>query len=297
MQIYNQNIYFKSYFGKTDITDKSIKKDHVNNRTSFFRDCPTLDFVKNYILKNFPNGTHITDFGCSDGEETYSVAMMLAENNKDLKYKITGYDISSTAIARAKQGEYKIDLPDLALLEIERYPEISECECSHVLDRRIAKYRDIFRESFNVYVHKYRDRKGYDKRCTIKPGIVKDSVDFKVTSIFDIDTNKLDLPANTSVIIFKNSWYQLAPKAINEIITKVYQALPPKGILVVGTFGEDHTLDGRTSLDKFPLARKLEDAGFKPIFYDSNSYEPGKNHKTGKTYEIRNDIPSVFMKV
>ncbi|MDD3012971.1 MAG: methyltransferase domain-containing protein [Candidatus Gastranaerophilales bacterium] len=296
MQISNQNIYFKSYFGRTDIVDDSIQKEQLNNRTSLFRDSPTLDFVKDYILENFSTGAHIADFGCSDGEETYSIAAMLAENNKDLRYKITGYDLSSIAIAKAKEGEYKIDLPDLALLEIEKHPEICEYECDDILDKRIIKYRNIFRKTFDIQVQKYNDHIGYDKRCTIKSSIAKDAVNFKVANILDLGTKKLDLPANTNVIIFKNAWHQLAPNATDEIIKKIYRALPPKGILVVGTFGEDHTLDGREPLSKFPLARKIEAAGFKPVFYSTNSYEPGKDHKIGKPYDIRDDIPSVFVK-
>jgi len=293
MQINNQNIFFKSYVKNTDTLDDSIKEKKLVHTTYLFRDSPTLDYLKDYILKNFPSGTHIADFGCSDGEETYSIATMLAENNNDLRFKITGYDLSENVINKAKQGAYEFDHLDLALVETEKYYGL---ENYYKFDQRITKYRDIFRKAFDINIYKSSDCWKYDKNCKIKSGIIKDSVDFKVANILDLDTNKLKLPPNTNVIIFKNAWYHLAPKAIDEAIEKIYRVLPSKGILVVGTLGDDHTLDGREPLSKFPLARKLETAGFKPVFYSTNSYGLGKDHETGTANEERDDIPSVFVK-
>jgi chemotaxis methyl-accepting protein methylase len=294
MRINNQSIYFKSWTNSTNTTDSSIEKKRLIHTTYLFRDCPTLDFMTEYILKNFPSGTHIADFGCSNGEETYSIATMLAKNNRNLKYKITGYDLSAEAINEAKKGAYEFDHTDLALIEPKKYPGL---ENYYVFDERIAKYIDIFKKAFDIRVHKYYDCWEYDTKCTIKPGIVKDSVDFKVANILDLGTKKLDLPPNTNVIIFKNAWYHLAPKAVDEAIEKIYQALPPKGLLVVGTLGDDHTIDGREPLSKFPLAKKLKAAGFRPVFYSTNCYGLGMNRQTGLKNEERYDIPSVFMKV
>lgn len=94
-------IYFKEYISTSKIKSETADKNiDVNNYTSFFRNYDTLKFTTEYITKNFPNGTHIAEFGCSLGQKPYSLMVMLHPENSYImnhreiqkKYKITGYD-------------------------------------------------------------------------------------------------------------------------------------------------------------------------------------------------------------
>ena len=88
---YKTPVNFKHYSGRTTVSSDGVNRD-VNNFTIFFRNPKTLKFTRDYILKNFPNGTNISEFGCSMGQKPYSLLIMLDKYNKNGKYKITGYD-------------------------------------------------------------------------------------------------------------------------------------------------------------------------------------------------------------
>lgn len=97
-------VLFRGYAGTTKNVDSKNKSDDCVNDSSFMRNLDSLNFVADYLKKEFPNGTNIADFACSNGEETYSLGVLLYDVNKDKKYKITGYDVSPKAINDAKKG-------------------------------------------------------------------------------------------------------------------------------------------------------------------------------------------------
>jgi len=79
------------------------------HESRFFRDLSVINFVQNHIRNKFPQGTHIADFACSQGQEAHSLAMLLSDLNHDKKYKITGYDIIPSAIEIAKKGFFVVE--------------------------------------------------------------------------------------------------------------------------------------------------------------------------------------------
>lgn len=82
--------------------------------THFNPDGESLSHLDSLVLPALNNiygegKLRILSFGCSSGQETWSLAMRLQksrENFPDLKYEIIGVDYPSPALERAKKGQY-----------------------------------------------------------------------------------------------------------------------------------------------------------------------------------------------
>lgn len=91
------------------------------NVTEFFRDPSVFKFLEEKIIPDLKAGKksknhkfiRIWSAGCATGEETYSIAMVLAEvmgdELDDFFISVYGTDIDSKSIAVAKAGEYSIE--------------------------------------------------------------------------------------------------------------------------------------------------------------------------------------------
>ena len=207
------------------------------HETYFFRDIKTLDFIKKYVLQTFPKGTHIADFACSTGEETYSLATILMKHNKDKIYSITGYDIISEVVNKAKIGLLRNDyrayedfLTDESKVTGFNRPykmafqycfeQITpEMSRSSITDDMIEKASSaILTETNKTKIEELKKILMFshiprsERQGTFvypKPGVFDEIVNFKVGDIYNLDSNQLKLPKNTGVIMFKNAWYHL----------------------------------------------------------------------------------------
>jgi len=101
-------VFFKGYGGSTKNINSSNKTNECIHESHFMRNAESLEFVSNYVKKEFPNGTHIADFGCSNGEEAYSLGMLLHDSNKNKKYTITGFDLIPGVVKDAKAALFNI---------------------------------------------------------------------------------------------------------------------------------------------------------------------------------------------
>lgn len=102
------NIIFRGYKGVTKDVKSNNQMDSCVHESHFMRNLESLLFTSDYIKENFPNGTHIAGYGCSSGEEEYSLGVLLHSSNKDKKYKITGYDLVPDVIEDAKKAIFNI---------------------------------------------------------------------------------------------------------------------------------------------------------------------------------------------
>lgn len=85
--------------------------------TRFFRDRPSFDFLHDYLLQRLAesaarSGTlELWSAGCATGEEAYSLAIQAQEcvdlSGARVYYGVTGTDISSAALAHAREGIYR----------------------------------------------------------------------------------------------------------------------------------------------------------------------------------------------
>lgn len=82
------------------------------NVTEMFRDPSFFKALRTKVmpyLKTYPN-IRIWDAGCSTGEETYSLAILLKEENYLHKARIYATDINNKVLASAKEGIYALDV-------------------------------------------------------------------------------------------------------------------------------------------------------------------------------------------
>jgi two-component system, chemotaxis family, CheB/CheR fusion protein len=86
------------------------------NVTSFFRDPPIWEYVQQEVItrilqsKDAADQIRVWDVGCASGEETYTIAMLLAEalgrDGFSDRVKIYATDVDLEALEQARQGTY-----------------------------------------------------------------------------------------------------------------------------------------------------------------------------------------------
>ena len=100
-----------------------LYKELLIGVTNFFRDPGLFDFLKEkaipQLLQDRPKGNPVRVWspGCSTGEETYSLAIVLKECSEELKFQggpaiqIFGTDLDKDAIDKARRGTFPRGLP------------------------------------------------------------------------------------------------------------------------------------------------------------------------------------------
>ncbi|HRI62733.1 MAG TPA: CheR family methyltransferase [Polyangium sp.] len=173
--------------------------------TSFFRDPEAFACLDHLVLRQLcarrePNNPiRVWVPGCSTGEETYSLAIMLHEralrHQKPLQFQIFATDIDSRALDKARKG---------------RYPR------SISADVDPGRFRQFFtaeRNELTVAI----DRQ------------IRDSVVFAAHNVFkDPPFSKLDL------ICCRNLMIYFGPELQNKILPIFHYALRPDGYLFLG---------------------------------------------------------------
>jgi len=87
----------------------------TTNKTSFFRELPHFEFLRDQVLPAFQDGQRplrIWSAGCSSGEEPYSLAIFIRQFIKDadrLDIRILGTDLSRRVLACEHPGGQQPD--------------------------------------------------------------------------------------------------------------------------------------------------------------------------------------------
>lgn len=113
--------YFRQ-FGKPGFeTETTMAIDLLTtNETYFFRESKHFDYLVEQILpqqRSSAQPFRVWSAASSSGEEAYTIAMLLAEHLKSRQWDITGTDISTRILEKARRGLYpsnaaeKIPLP------------------------------------------------------------------------------------------------------------------------------------------------------------------------------------------
>jgi chemotaxis protein methyltransferase CheR len=101
--------------GKEPSLSQKVVEALLNNETYFFRDRAPFDLLQRYALPELAKARHaskrlrIWSAGCSTGQETYSLAMLFAEEPQKWAgwtVDILGTDVSTSCIDRARHGIY-----------------------------------------------------------------------------------------------------------------------------------------------------------------------------------------------
>jgi chemotaxis protein methyltransferase CheR len=101
--------------GKEPSLSQKVVEALLNNETYFFRDRAPFDLLQRHALPELAKQRHkskrlrIWSAGCSTGQETYSLAMLFAEEPQNWAgwtVDIVGTDVSTSCIDRARSGIY-----------------------------------------------------------------------------------------------------------------------------------------------------------------------------------------------
>lgn len=101
--------------GKEPSLSQMVVEALLNNETYFFRDRSPFDLLQRYALPELAQRRakskrlRIWSSGCSTGQETYSLAMLFAEEPEKWRgwtIDILGTDVSTSCVDRARAGMY-----------------------------------------------------------------------------------------------------------------------------------------------------------------------------------------------
>ena len=191
-----------------------LAKDLLINVTSFFRDPKIFDYLAKTIVPDLIR-THAAEqplriwiAGCSTGEETYSLAMLLREeiaaSKRNIKLQIFASDVDVDAVAMAREG---------------LFPESITAEVS---PERLAQF-------FSKEEH------GYKVSPELRANIV-----FTVQDVLsDPPFSKIDLISCRNLLIY------LGQEAQAKVISLFHFALRQGGLLLLGASETAGSVDGR----------------------------------------------------
>ncbi len=199
-----------------------LYKELLIGVTNFFRDPGLFDFLKEkaipQLLHDWPKGNPVRVWspGCSTGEETYSLAIVLKECLEELKFQggpaiqIFGTDLDKDAIDKARRGMFPAGI------------------AADVSPERLARFFDHEDESYRIKKE------------------VRDLVVFAPQNLLvDPPFTKVDILCCRNLLIYVNAETQQKPLPL------MHYALNPGGLLILGTAEGIGGSDGLfSSLDK-----------------------------------------------
>lgn len=194
------------------------------------------DFA-DYLKENFSSldDTDIHCFGCSNGKEAYSLAILLKECFPGQNFKIKASDIREEQIQKnikeQKEGVYLCNW-DKFQTRASWYPH----DKLHIIEKYIEETDESKKHRY-CEMFPYVDNPFYNEEgktsLRIKPEIT-DCVEFKTVNILEsldeIDSTK------KSIIMCRNMWPYIDPKEYDKFAKKLYDKLAPGSIVIVGDF-------------------------------------------------------------
>jgi two-component system, chemotaxis family, CheB/CheR fusion protein len=200
----------------------SLFRDLLIGVTSFFRDPEAFESLEEKVIpklfadKAADSPIRVWSPGCATGEEAYSLAILLAEQQekikRNFKIQIFATDIDAQAIAQARTGLYPASIS------------------ADVTPERLARYFSPEPDGAFFRIHKsIRDMVVFSEQDVIK----------------DPPFSRLDLISCRNLLIYVDTDLQ------NKLIPLFHYALGPGGVLFLGTSEtvSEHT-DLFTSLDR-----------------------------------------------
>ncbi|WP_319585739.1 chemotaxis protein CheB [uncultured Desulfobulbus sp.] len=204
-QIESMGDYVK-YAQQTPVEVESLFRDLLIGVTQFFRDPQAFQALEKRVIPQLfadkPVGgtVRVWSPGCATGEEAYSLAILLAEQQELLRHnckiQVFATDIDSQAIATARAGLYP------ASIAADLSPE------------RLARFFSVEDDSGTLRIHK-----------TIRDMLIFSEQDV----IRDPPFSRLDLISCRNLMIYMGADLQ------KKLIPLFYYALNPGGFLFLGT--------------------------------------------------------------
>jgi two-component system CheB/CheR fusion protein len=194
------------YIQKTPKEVEELFRDMLIGVTQFFRDQEAFSALEKIIIpklflhKKSNNSIRIWSAGCSTGEESYSIAILLFEQMEALKQSFTiqifATDIDGQAIATARNGVYPSSI------------------AADITPARLARFFSPMNDGSGYRIHKD----------------IRNMLIFSVQDLIkDPPFSKIDLVCCRNVLIYLNAELQ------EKLIRLFHFALNPKGQLFLGT--------------------------------------------------------------
>ena len=200
---------------KTSFTGNTI---NCYDTTEFLRDDFDWQGFSHYI-NNFYKDTpkvNVVSYACSNGKETYSLALVLKTNlrqNVNKFLPIIAKDIDKTNILKAKIGRYKIN-------------NFEANKIDKAGDFHLSRHLEIIDD-------------GLEKYAFVKNSL-KNIVNFSVADITkDIDS----IPTQNTVLLCRNFWGYLSGKDQLSLIDKLSQRLDKTCLIAIGSFDKAYGIN------------------------------------------------------
>jgi len=195
----------------------------TNHETFFFRDTYPFETLKKVILPKIfqkKDKINILSGGCSYGQESYSLAMILEElktlepiKYKNKEYRIIAEDIDKDVLKYAKKGVYS----------------------KYEIDRGIIPDR---LEKFFIPIG--------DSKYGIKNHL-KDNINFLYNNYLNIEES---VHSNFDLILLRNVLFYFSEGLQIKIINRIYNLLVPGGYFLIGVaeslYGLEHNFSIKT---------------------------------------------------
>jgi chemotaxis protein methyltransferase CheR len=172
------------------------------NETFFFRHPEHFELLKARLPRLRPRGGTVQALcaGSSTGQETYSVAMvMAAELPPETPFAVTGIDLDPRVVEIAKRGEYTD-------ADVSRTPEAHRLQVLHAMDTRVTAHGAL---------HHVKDD-------------LQSKVRFLQGNIFKAILDRYDVVFVRNVLIYFTEANRSA------LVSRLWQRVNPGGLLFVG---------------------------------------------------------------
>jgi chemotaxis protein methyltransferase CheR len=177
--------------------------------TSLFRDPQMWKFLKNDILLNYKQENKKIDIwhaGCSTGEETYSLGVLLQELKIQSRVRAVATDLNRESIEKSKSGVY---------------------------DKLTLRQNEV---QFSEYTPFKKLEEYYSEESPKEFKMNTDLVSHCNYKVSNMISDEPPFPGRFDVIFCRNVLIYFDTQLKEEMLNKFYNALKPDGFLVVGYF-------------------------------------------------------------
>ncbi len=235
MRICRLNTYkthpFSPNFGRTYERSRCSNLVMHDNATSILREMPIE--LPGILSKRFPNGVKILSYGCSNGSEPYSIALLIinffGQKEAEKYFEIQAKDISPKMLKAADYGVFTIEGDEKRLF-------------------RNLLQNLIFDDYFT-----HRKNNTYAASEKIRNKVVFEKGDITVDA-----QKEFKKPV---VLFFRNAWVDLkTPDKVRKLALDLYQNFQPGSILVLGELEYNKNVNG-----SLHIIECLHEAGFREV--------------------------------
>ncbi len=232
----NNQTYKPNFQSNTRVFRDKYGKMLYRNTTNFFRDDLDWKQLGNFIKNKYKdtNKVNIYCYGCSDGSEPLSIAMLIRElfpNQNNKFFPIIAKDIDSTMIYLAKTGQTEVDCTDYEMIN------------------------KVTNNKFDKYIKAPKSLLGFNPiPAKINPELLKD-IEF---SVADIKEDLHTINPQNSIVFCRNFWPYITPETEQiRLVNELSSRLKDNSTVIIGGFDKWANLNNLLQSRYFKRANDL----------------------------------------